>query len=227
MKHTLFFLVLSSLGALNLQGQSNTYFSGSLEFPFSFATIDDNGDEESSLMRFAPFFNIQSFFNADMSEKFGLFTGLAIRNVGYIYDQYQSPADSVSYKKKFRTFNLGLPVGIKVGNFDKFFVYGGYEIEFPFHYKEKTFDDGDKIDKITGWFSNRSENFQHGFFVGMQMPYGGNFKFKYYLNEFHNQDFTTSSGAKPYAGLESNVWYVSISFFPFVNWKEWEDADWD
>jgi hypothetical protein len=97
------------------------------------------------------------------------------------------------------------------------FIYGGYEVEFPFLYKEKTFDGGDKINKITGWFSDRQELIQHGFLVGIQFPYGMNVKFKYYLSEFHNQDFIDGSGNKPYEGLNSQVFYFSLSYLMFKN----------
>ena len=201
--------------------QSKLYYSVSGEMIFSWADMEYKGQEVNSLMRWAPFFNLQAFVNSDLSQHLGIFSGLAIRNVGYIYDDYEDPMDpSIVNKKKFRTYNLGIPVGLKIGNLDKMFFYGGYEIEFPFVYKEKTFDDGDKIDKITGWFSNRTENFQHGVFAGIQFPEGINLKFKYYFSEFHNQDFTESSGVKPYAGLESHVFYFSLSYAMFQDVKE-------
>jgi len=133
-----------------------------------------------------------------------------LRNVGYIYDNFQQ--DTVFYKKKFRSYNLGIPLGIKVGNLDNMYLYGGYEIEFPFHYKEKTIEDGDKINKTTGWFSKRQEAFQHGFFVGLQFPHGANIKFKYYLSEFHNQEYEDASGNRPYAGLKTNIFYFSLNY---------------
>ena len=76
---------------------------------------------------------------------------------------------------------------------------------------------GDKIDKIAGWFSDRNELFQHGFLAGVQFPRGVNLKFKYYLSEFHNQDYTTNGGIKPYGGLKANIIYVSLNFFLFKN----------
>jgi hypothetical protein len=202
--------------------QSKVYYSVSGEMIFSFAEMEDQGQEANSLMRWAPVFNIQSFINSDLSEHVGIFSGLAIRNVGYIYDDYQDPEDQVIYKKKFRSYNLAIPVGLKFGNLSKLFFYGGYEIEFPFHYKEKTFDDGDKIDKITGWFSNRQESFQHGFLAGIQFPEGFNLKFKYYLSEFHNQEFENSSGIKPYAGLKSNIFYFALSYAMFQDVNEYD-----
>ena len=200
-------ILISSFFIISNSYSQNTYFTSGGEMIFSFASINDNRYSESSTIRWAPFFNVQSMLNMDFSDNMGLFTGLAIRNVGYIYDNY-SDMEGAIVKKKFRSYNLGLPLGIKLGNLDKFFIYGGYEIEVPFVYKEKTFDGGDKIDKITGWFSKRQNLFQHGFLVGIQLPFGSNIKFKYYLSEFHNQDFTDKAGNKPYAGLESNIFYI-------------------
>ena len=205
--------------SFTIQGfsQSKPYVTTGGEIIFSLASVEQNGNSETSTLRFSPTFNLQAMLNKDLSKKFGLFTGLAIRNVGYIINDYIDPSNNLTFKKKFRTYNLGLPVGFKVGNLDKTFFYGGYEVELAFTYKEKTFEDGDKTDKITGWFSDRNELFQHGFLAGIQFPYALNLKFKYYLSEFHNRDYTNTAGIKPYAGLKSNIYYFSLCFFLFRN----------
>ncbi len=201
--------------------QSKSYVTSGGEMIFSFADIQDNGKSESSVMRWAPVLNIQSMFNTDINEHFGIFTGLAVRNVGFIYDGYSKDqnGDQTNYtvKKKFRTYNIGIPLGFKIGDLKKMFFYAGYEIEFPFVYKEKTFENDVKTDKIVDWFSDRNEWFQHGFLVGVQFPYGMNLKFKYYLSELLNQDYTYSNGNKPYAGLKANVFYFSLSSSIFKN----------
>ena len=226
MKNTLTLIAFSLVMTASMYGQSSKlYYSVGGEMIFSWAAIEDQGQEASSLMRWAPVFNLQGFVNSDISQHFGIFSGLAIRNVGYIYDDYQNPETLVINKKKFRSYNLALPVGIKIGNLSSLYFYGGYEIEFPFHYKEKTFDDGDKINIITGWFSNRQESFQHGFLAGIQFPHGINVKFKYYLSEFHNQDFTDGSGNKPYAGLQSNIFYFALSYAMFRDVREAYEMD--
>lgn len=223
-----FLLIAVCVAGLIAHGYSQTskvYYSVGGEMIFSWADMSDQGQEASSLMRWSPVFNLQSFVNSDLSQHVGIFSGLAIRNVGYIYDDYRDPVSQIVNKKKFRTYNLAIPVGFKFGNLSKMFFYGGYEIEFPFHYKEKTFDDGDKIDKITGWFSNRTENFQHGLLAGIQFPEGMNLKFKYYFSEFHNQDFTDSAGVKPYAGLKSNVFYIAFCYDMFKDVREAYDMN--
>ena len=207
--------ILSLFGILfsvQLFSQDNTYLTYGGEMIFSFASIND-GEEPGNIMRWTPWFNVQGMFNYDVGEKFGLFTGLAIRNVGYIYDNYKIMQNDqeITVKKKFRTYNLGIPAGFKLGNLKKSFLYAGYEVEFPFHYKEKTFQDEQK-DKFGVWFSNRVEQFQHGALVGFQLPYGMNIKFKYYLSSFHNMDYAESDGNKPYADLNTNIFYFSFNY---------------
>jgi hypothetical protein len=204
----------------NSQSTTNStkaYWTSGGEIIFSFANVEQNGAKKGSLLRFAPVFNLQAMLNKDINQKFGVFTGLALRNVGYITSDYIDPSNQLNYKKKFRSYNVGIPLGFKVGNLAKTFLYAGYEIEVAIAYKEKTYDGGDKIDKITGWFSDRQEIFQHGFLVGIQFPYATSLKFKYYLSEFHNQEFTNSASEKPYMGLKSNIFYFSLSFFLFRN----------
>jgi hypothetical protein len=213
-------LILLVLIAVCSYGQVKTYVTSGLEIPFSFGDITDNGKSASSTLRFAPIINLETMYNADMSNKFGLFTGLALRNVGYIYDHYTDPDpanNGAVYKKKFRSFNVGVPVGIKLGDLNKTFLYGGYEVELAVQYKEKTFDGGDKINTTTGWFSDRQKLFQHGFIVGIQFPYGANIKFKYYLSEFHNRGFENSNQVKPYAALNTHVFCFSLNMFLFKN----------
>ena len=140
-------LVLSSLSlAIHCFGQSKAsqskvYVTSGGELIFSLANIEQNGTSEGSMLRFSPVINLQAMLNKDFSQNFGVFTGLALRNVGYISGDYKDPSNDLTYKKKFRSYNLGIPVGLKVGNLDKTFFYGGYEIEFAMAYKEKTYED--------------------------------------------------------------------------------------
>ena len=204
------------------ENKSKAYVTTGGELIFSFANVEQNGNSEGSTMRFSPVINVQVMLNKDISENFGLFTGLALRNVGYITQDYIDPSDSLNYKKKFRSYNLGVPLGFKVGNLSRTFFYGGYEFELAMAYKEKTYVNGDKTNKITGWFSDREELFQHGFLVGVQFRYGANLKFKYYLSEFNNRDYTNNAGIKPYGGLKTNIFYISLNFFLFKNFKLYE-----
>jgi hypothetical protein len=91
-------------------GQMKTYTTTGLEIIFSLADINDKGTDQSSILRFEPVINIETMYNADMSSKFGIFSGLAIRNVGYIYGNYTDPSNEATYKKKFRSYNIGVPI---------------------------------------------------------------------------------------------------------------------
>lgn len=221
MKKIYSLIIFCTLFAVSAFSQSKPYVTSGFEIIFSEATISDaNNPDATSTLRFAPIINPQSMLNQDLSKNIGVFTGLAIRNVGYIYDDYSTVLPegiTTPIKKKFRTYNVGIPVGIKLGDLNGLFFYGGYEIEFPFVFKEKTFNTaGEKTNTDSYWFSDRPENIQQSWMVGIQMPYGLNLKFKYYFTEFHNQNFE-ANGVKPYAGLNSKIWYISLTTNLFKN----------
>jgi len=189
------------------QDGKKVYTTTSGELIFSFADINYKGSETGSIMRFSPVINIQNWVNVDKTENFGMFSGLSVRNVGFIYE----PPDQPGIKKKYRTYNIGIPVGIKVGNLSNKFLFVGYELEIPVHFKEKTFENEDKT-KNTVWFSDQVTTFNHTLMAGVQLPYGATLKFKYYLTNFFNKDYTLSDGTKPYAGSDYNIFYFSVSF---------------
>lgn len=207
-------LIITAFVCVSAFSQSSFYATTGGEMIFSFATIDNNGQESGNIMRWSPVFNFQAYGNYDINKNIGFIFGLGIRNVGFIYDDPTTP----NTKKKFRNYNLGLPVGVKIGNLNKVFLYGGYEIEFPLHFKEKTFID-EKKEKFSVWFSDRVPAYYHTAFVGIQFPYGTSLKFKYYISEFFNQGYTESDGTQPYKGLKANVFYISLSTSLFKNNK--------
>jgi hypothetical protein len=219
----LFFIILTAFIGFNnpVNAQNKFYTTAGGEMIFSFAAIDNNGAVGDNVMRWSPVFNFQFFGNYDFSKNAGLIFGAAIRNVGYI-DNYPDPLNS-NIKRKYRNYDFGIPVGIKIGNLDKVFFYTGYEIEFPFHYKEKTFINGDKQDsKVSVWFTKRTPALYHTVFAGIQLPYGLNVKVKYYFSNFFNEDFTeTVDGieTQPYLGKKANIIYFSLSFDIFKNYS--------
>ena len=221
MKKIVLLLFIGALGLLSTVKAQKFYTTSGGEMIFSFATIDNNGSSGNNIMRWSPVFNFQFFGNYDFSKHAGLIFGAAVRNVGYIDNN--PDINNSAYKKKYRTYNVGIPIGFKIGNLDRFFLYGGYEIEFPFNYKEKTFIDGSKQDnKITVWFSKRTPTYYNTAFVGIQFPYGLNLKVKYYFTNFFNQDFVQvvdGIDTKPYAGMKANIIYFSLSFDLFKNYS--------
>jgi hypothetical protein len=109
------------------------------------------------------------------------------------------------------------------------FLYGGYELEIPVNFKEKIFTNGDKTSKRSEWFSAETTTFNHAVFVGVQMPHGANIKFKYYLTNFFNKDYTTldSQGLsyKPYQDMNVNVFYFSLNLFILKNTHFYYDKE--
>lgn len=205
-------LLVGTLSKIVAQDEKKVYTTTSGEIIFSWADITYNGDEAGSVIRFSPVVNIQNYLNVDKSENLGFFTGLSIRNVGFIYDVPGQPG----VRMKHRTYNLGVPVGIKIGNLNGRFLFAGYELELPVHYKEKLFIDEEKEDKTTIWFSDRVPTFYHSLMAGVQLPYGATLKFKYYLTNFFNKDFEATDDQgnryKPYENSDYNVFYFSLSF---------------
>jgi len=221
MKNIAFLLLFCVITMASMAQEKKTkiYGSFSTEMIFSFAFIDNQGNEEGNIMRWAPVINPQTMLNIDFSDNIGLFSGLAIRNIGFIYED---PFDENNAKYKYRTYNFGIPVGFKVGKFDDFVFFGGYEMEFPFVYKEKKFVNEDKEDKTVIWFSNRVETFQQSVLAGVQVPFGFTIKFKYYLTNFHNRDYIAMVDGQetmPY-DFKSNIFYFSLAWDVFTNWKE-------
>lgn len=219
----LFFSILLFSGIKSNAQGTQIYTTSGGEMIFSFASIKYEQNEHSSVMRWSPVINLQGMLNFDFSDHIGLFTGLAIRNVGFIMDQYKDPVTDKQYKKIFRTYNGAIPVGIKLGNMKRAFLYGGIEFELPFLYKEKTFEGTSRSNKLktqTYWFTERVNTMQQAVFFGIQLPYGGNLKFKYYLTKLLNNDFKeTLDGVeiKPYQYLDANIFYFSLNLNLFKN----------
>jgi hypothetical protein len=222
-KRILLTVVIIGLMAVKGFGQyPTTYGSGSLEMMFQFADVT-NLDEinnvnvtERSVLRWAPFFNFQVLFNVDFTKFLGIYAGGGIRNVGFIRDDYNLPND----RFKHRSYNFAVPLGLKLGNLEKFFIFGGYNFEFPFAYKEKQFTSNSKI-RFVEWFSNRTPKVMEAVTAGIRFPGGATVTFNYYLNNFFNQEFsyldTDGKTVMPYQNLTSNVFQISLSFNMFKN----------
>ena len=231
MKKLLLIALLFCFTAITTQAQNKQlYTTSSGEMIFSFANIDYNGVSGSNIVRWTPWFNVQFLGNYDINNNFGLLFGAAIRNVGFIYDNAPNLTnigsdeyDNAVIKYKFRNYDFGIPIGIKVGVLDKIFLFGGYEVEFPFWFKQKTFiNDAKQDNKISTWFSSRTPAVYNTFFVGIQFPYGLSVKFKYYATGFFNEDFTEVQNGitvQPYKGLKADMWYFSLSFNLFNSGK--------
>jgi len=216
MKSKLITLIIVSLGLINIPAMAQKIYpvtSGEVifsqsqsSFTSSFINQYPTAKMVANNVRFTVFFHIGQYIHYDFNDNFGMFSGLAIRNVGMITDETLPqtvtliPANTVQYsdhKIIRRQYMLGVPLAFKVGAFNNhFYLYGGGEYEMAFHLKEKywtgTFDRSGSKTKNTQWFSNQTPTFLPSVFAGIQLPGGVNLKFKYYLTDFLNNGYTTS-----------------------------------
>jgi hypothetical protein len=181
MSSTIILLVLL-LFNVNLLFSQKTYTENGGELIFAFSDVEYQGINLDSRMRFTAFLHMGRLRHYNFTDNLGAFSGMGIRNIGF-------STDYGNYIEKRRTFSLGIPAAIKLGDFrNHFYMYAGGEYELFFHYKQKRKLEGIKV-KYNEWFSSRTERFVPSLFFGMQFPGGVNLKFKYYLKDFLNRDF--------------------------------------
>jgi hypothetical protein len=220
---------------------------GDLKYSQDFLNTYNQAEIVNNPVRFTLFFHVQQFWHVDFSNNIGFFTGMGLRNIGMISDerlpinyvdgsgtQYSPanpyPADGEYFDAKIirRTYSVGIPLALKLGSFkDHLHIYGGGEMEWSFHMKEKWWNShsrsGSKT-KSTSWWPEQITTFLPSAFVGVQFPGGINLKFKYYLENFLNHDYgktrnqnnPAQSPGQVVSDLskyeQSNLFYVSLSF---------------
>jgi len=214
MMHPAWTLAFTLLGASAFaQDPGRSYQSSGFELAFTQPLLDYKGTDAGGVVRFAPVVQAQHVMNFDLGDHFGVFAGASVNNIGFIYDD----PDGVT-RYKFRTYNLGIPLGIKLGRMNGGLLFAGYAIEWPLNYREKKFQYGDKIERFTSWFSDRAEDPQQAVLLGFQSGQGVCLKVKYYFTNFHDQSFSEmEAGAlsMPYAGFNANILYLSVGFALF------------
>jgi len=229
------FILFISLGLNKLHAQKMyTTASGELIFSCSNAAYTQPdagenlmyGNSEGSIsdnMRFTIWFHLYINWHIDFNKYFGLFTGIGNRNIGFITYESSSEKDEnsnafYSDKWKRRSYALGVPLALKIGNLEKgYFLYFGGQYEWLYHYKEKEFKTTGKR-KQTEWFSDRTTQFLPSLFVGVTFPHGLSIKFTYALNDFMNKSYTDDAGNQPYKYMDSKIMYISV--FNFIRWEK-------
>lgn len=247
LKIILGFCMLFALTSLS-QAQQKVYMTSGGEIIFSMGNIqlneqwiadntnNSNGQAPSiakTPMRFTLFLHIGQFVHLDLGNNIGFFSGISLRNTGITTDetlptQYLpvTERDNLTYQDVRvirRAYSAGIPFALKLGSFkDHFYVYGGGEIDWQFHFKEKYWlshtRSGSKS-KHTEWWPSQLEAFQPSVFLGIQLPNGLNIKGKYYLENFLNHEYTSSTnapGTRVISDLtkykKSNLIYISLSY---------------
>lgn len=211
MKKKLFFYVVLILIPLTAQAQSS-YVTYDSEMIFSMSQVSRAGNYLDTELRWTVYYHSGGYHNHDLTENFGLFYGLAIRNVGFITQNEIIGANLFTTVKR-RSYTLGFPVGVKLGDLNKnMFIFGGGEYEWLFHYKEKWFEGREKVFRETDWFSRKTNTFVPSIFAGVNFSSGVTVTFKYYLEDFMNRSYREPvTGLRPYSDMESKVFYISLS----------------
>lgn len=229
----LLFSLLFSVAPL-VKGQSDgspsgpdIYTASAGETIFSWGDVDAGTDPVKNVVRFSPFFNIGQQVHFDFSNSVGFYTGLDLRNVGLIT---HTTNQGVEVKIKERSYGLGLPIVLKVGNFKKGMNLGvGGEAELMFAWKRKIFVGDDTKTKEHEWFSDNVNVFNPSLLAEVKFSGGGYIRFKYYLDDFlQYQEGGLTLPALPIPGntlpdyaQSSTLMYISAGLV--VSNKEMED----
>ena len=219
MKRLFIIIILLALNAIQLQAKDQIaplhrwYLTSGMDGAiFSTSTIQDNQLHpgvwsDKNVPRFTLFFNVGSMLQYNINRYFGLFTGLNMKNIGYI-DQTDG------YTLKRRVYTVGVPLAVKIGNMKmnhRGYAFMGGGVDFPFNYKEKQFQVRNEKTKFNEWFSNRTPSTMPYFCFGVVNRKGISLKLQHYTNNFLNTSYT-NKGVQPYAGLDVHITMLSIGF---------------
>ncbi len=159
-------------------------------------------------IRYSAFSNIGFRYNVDFNKKFGIYTGLGFKNIGFINYIGRDGIENI----KRRTYNIGVPLGLKFGNFKMIHFYGGVGLDHAFNYKEKiNYFNGNKI-KFNEWGSDRINKFQPFIFTGFSISKFVDFKTQYYFKNFFNQNYLSIDGNLliPYKYYDIRLIFISF-----------------
>jgi hypothetical protein len=194
-----------------LRASAQWYTAAAGETIFSLGHVDAGDVNLTDVLRFSPVFNYQQTLHKDFSPSVGFYTGLGLRNVGLITHTPEG------YKIKERSYSLGLPLALKVGNMEKTLVAFGVEGELMFAWKRKVFVDDQKT-KYYAWFSDNVNIFNPSVFLEVRFFKGQYIRAKYYLLDFLNYDEVKNLAIPtiptttfiPEYGKSSELFYISL-----------------
>ncbi len=160
-----------------------------------------------STLRFSYIINFGLTFNYNFNRHVGVYTGIDMKNIGFIEKL------SSGMTRKQRTYNLGVPVGIKIGNMAdrRGYIFLGGGIDAPFNYRQKSFVNRSQKTKYNEWFSDATPAIMPYVFAGVAIPRGVSVKFQYYPNNYVNPDYTRNSYQVNY-GRTVHLMLLSIGF---------------
>jgi hypothetical protein len=215
----------------NLSAQTKIYTTNSFEFLFQNGQVTKDGVNPDQNMRFTLWLNYTHQKHVDFNKNLGIFTGVSIKNVGFITEKeiFKSTNDlgekveSIPYETiKRRIYTLGIPLALKIGDVEKnFYVYGGGEIGLALAYKEKRFENSVKKSK-TSFLGSETNLFQPSIFTGIQLPGGLNIQYRLFLNNMLKQDYGNGTEYDQSGFSKSLIQYISICFnLGSKDWKKY------
>ena len=165
---------------------------------FQMAILELGNEQSFSTLRYSLFFNTGFHLNYHASKNVRIFSGLNIKNLGLI----QRDDTSIN---KYRAYTIGAPLGLKIGDKKEFFLIGG-GVDFPFNYKEKHWNKGDKKNKDKGneWFSNKVNPVLTYGFLGYRFQNSLTAKIYYYPTNFWSDSYQP--------GNRSNIFMLTLGF---------------
>ena len=204
------------------------YSKNANEFIFSWGNVNDDSSHVNGfggavinatpVVRFSAFFNSQEQLHYDFNRTFGFYTGIGIRNIGFI----NNFGDSIKIKQ--RQYALGVPLALKIGSLKKgvYLALGG-ELELFFNYKQKVFYNNSK-QKFSEWFSTRNSELLHpSVFAELNFKQGQYIRFRYYLTDFLKENtkgvnYLGNERTLPYDFKPSTLMYISIG--TAIDWDD-------
>lgn len=187
---TLLIIALSNLSFAQgmIEADKKLNFSGTADASMlQIAMLDIGGQSEMSTFRFSYFANIGAHANFNLGNKLTFYTGVGVKNLGFIYK-----GDSNTYK--YRVYTAGVPVGLKIGNPKKrYFIIGG-GVDFPINYKEKQWvHNREKKSKDSEWFDTRVNPVLPYVTTGYRFGNSMTFKLVYYPTNFWNDKYLANT----------------------------------
>jgi hypothetical protein len=203
--------MISEFDEMSAKKPNKFYWSNGMEggiFQTSLLTRPGKTNALSTL-RFTYFLNFGVNINYDYDGHMGLYSGIAIKNIGFI-DKIK---DSTI---KHRVYALGIPLGIRIGDLQKRkFIHFGGGIDFALNYREKGFIKRNNKEKTSEWFSGRTRLLMPYVFAGMSFDPGITFKLQYYPGNFMNPSYSFNNGITtyyPYAGYNVHLLLLTLGF---------------
>ncbi len=206
------FLLSHTCVSANAQRKPNRpYISTGIDGYLLSTTVQQKDGEfiKFSTPRFTGFLHLGVLLHYDFNKRVGLFTGLNVKNIGFI-EKMDNPDSTI----KRRAYTFGIPLGIKWGDvqYGSYVMLGG-GIDFPFNYKEKGFIERNKKAKFNEWFSNRTPAAMPYVFIGAHLRPVLSIKLQYYPGNFLNPDYTgnrNGSAIKPYEGYNVQLAILTV-----------------